>query len=261
MDVFDFILKKRWRELLMVMVKKEIKVKYNFSVFGLWWMFIIPILQMIVIGVLFGRFVLIKVDNYFIFLLCGLIPWNFFSVSLLRGTVAIVAERSLIQKACFPRELIVVSGLLSNFISFVISVILLCLLVFVNSLFRINWQMVLLPVVLLWSLLLGAGFIFLFSAYNSKYRDVGLLVGVLINLWFYITPIIYDFSLIPVFWGKLIYLINPVVGLVESYRWIFLNIEPWWWFGVGVSFVECLSMVVFGFLVFKKMSLFFDDWM
>jgi len=173
------IKQRQWLDFLLAMAEKEIKARYKHAVLGFLWIVLNPLLQMLVIGFIFQFFVPVKVENYFLFLFSGLLPWNFFSMSLSKATPSIVYERSLIQKAKFPREAIPLSIVLSNMFHFLISLVLLMLVLVGDKLLLDSYGVLelgsyilrflgVIPL-LLWLLVFTASFSLLSSALNVKY--------------------------------------------------------------------------------------------
>lgn len=254
-----------WSDFLLAMTEKEIKARYKHASLGFLWVLLNPLLQMLVIGFVFQFFVPVQTDNYFLFLFSGLLPWNFFSMSITKTTPMFVYERSLIQKAKFPKESIIISIVLSNFFHLIISLVLflpIALLFGMGNLF--NW-LVLLPA-LLWLLLLTSGMSLLFSSLNVKYRDVNFVVQAIMPLWFYATPVVYSLALIPESIKKLFYL-NPMTGLIALFRFGSLG-----YLDQAINGGELVSALVIGVIasalffflgvrIFRKESSTFDDWM
>ncbi|MCL4383828.1 ABC transporter permease [Patescibacteria group bacterium] len=240
------------------MTEKEIKARYKMAILGFVWIFLNPLLQMAVIGVVFQFFVPVKVDNYFLFLFTGLLAWNFFSYTVTKNTPMIVNERMLIQKAKFPREAIILSIVFSNLFHYLIALLLLLLIILVTG--KINWWfLVCLPLPLFFLTILTSGLSLLFSALNVRYRDVNFVVQAVMPLWFYATPIVYTLNLIPQKLWVLFYL-NPMTAIVEWMRYLLLGIgisdlNRLWW-GLILSFI----LFIVGTIVFYKESKTFDDW-
>lgn len=256
-----------WTDFLAAMTEREIKARYKTAWLGFLWIFLNPLFQMMVIGVIFQFFVPAQVDNYFLFLFTGLLPWNYFSYSLTKTVNSIVYERSLIQKAKFPREAIVLSIVLSNLFHLGISLVLLIMLVVGIALwqgeFTIGWLLGMVTAVVgavTWLTLLTAGLSLLVSALNVRYRDMNFVVQALMPLWFYATPVIYSLKLLPEYLHIIAYL-NPVTPVIEWMQWAIVGQQPldvtWWWVGAIVTLV-CL---VVGIITFRAESPTFDDWL
>ncbi len=250
---------KRWWEFVLTMTEKEIKARYKKAIFGFLWIFLNPLLQMMVIGYIFQFFVQVKIINYFEFLFPGLLTWNFFSYTITKNTQMYINERNLIQKAKFPREAIVLSIVFSNLFHYLISMVMFLLWValFGNS---VNWWgWIFLPLTILWIVMLTVGFSLLFSSLNVKWRDINFGVNALIPLWFYATPVVYSLDLLPV-WMERIVRLNPMSALMEVLRWNIFGSAVDWRF-VGVSVVISLLIFLLGVMVFRKESPYFDDWL
>jgi len=248
----------KWWELLMMMTEKEIKARYKMAVFGFLWIFLNPLVQMLVLGFIFQFFIPIKTANYFEFLFPGLLAWNFFSYTVTKNTPMYINERALIQKAKFPRETIVLSVVLSNLFHF-----LMALVVFVLFEWLINskihwWHWCLLPGIAFWLAILTSGLSLLFSSLNVKWRDINFGVQALMPLWFYATPVIYSLDLLPSWLARWIYL-NPLTAIIGILRWVIMGTEvPW--FSLLISGISTIVIFETGVMVFRKESPFFDDW-
>lgn len=258
-----------WLEFLISMTEKEIKARYRHAWLGFLWVGLNPLLQMLVIGLVFQFFVPVEVDNYFLFLFAGLLPWNFFSMSVIKATPSIVFERSLIQKAKFPREAIILSIVLSNLFHLIISLGLLVVVLVADKVFfdhysitQLAWyvaRMIWLGPALVWLALLTSGLSLLTAAWNVQFRDVGFMVGAIIPLWFYATPIIYTVNLLPRQLQFLAYL-NPMTAITQFFHFALLNQAPVEFIFWAMSFVSTLVVMGLGVMVFYKEAPFFDDW-
>jgi len=269
-NLFKLSSKQRhWLDFLIAMTEKEIKARYKHVVLGFLWVILNPLLQMLVIGFVFQFFVPVKVDNYFLFLFTGLLPWNFFAYSVTKTTPAIVYERSLIKKAKFPRETIILSIILSNLFHFLISLSLLFIVLIGDKLILENYSLIeiiiysgrLLGVIPLiaWLFLLVSGISLLTSSLNVKYRDVGFIIQAIMPLWFYATPIVYTLRLLPQALYPVFYL-NPVTAIIEGFHWTMLNLPPTNFKWAILSFVVSWIVIILGWVVFARQSKFFDDW-
>lgn len=262
-----------WLEFLLAMTEKEIKARYKHALLGFLWIVLNPVLQMIIIGFVFQFFIPVEVDNYFLFLFAGLLPWNFFALSLTKTVPSIVHERALIQKAKFPRESIVLSIILSNAFHFLISlglflIVLLVLLILsttigVELLPSLNFQdiakWILLIPLIIWTVFLTSGLSLLGAALNVRFRDVSFIVNAFVPMWFYATPIVYTLDLLPKPLQIIAYL-NPMTGIIEIFHWILLNIPITSINALVLSLITTTLTVILGCYVFFKESLFFDDW-
>lgn len=258
-----------WCEFLWAMTLKEIKARYKKAVLGFLWIFLNPLLQMGIIGLIFQFFVPVKVDNYFLFLFTGLLPWNFFAYSMNKSTPAMVFERSLIKKSKFPREAIVLSIVFSNLFHMLIAWTMLLLVLVIDKVvfdqytiqqllvyvLRLGWSIPL----ILWLTMLTVGFSLLFAALNVKYRDINFFVQAIVPLWFYATPIVYTLQVLPSSLSTLLYL-NPLTGLMELFHLALLD-QPVSRPDLIVVNICCSFVILlFGSWYFAKQAPYFDDW-
>jgi lipopolysaccharide transport system permease protein len=212
-----------YRELLYFLVWRDLKVRYKQTILGATWIVLQPVVSMVVFSLLFGT--LLKVPSggvpYPIFAYAALLPWNYFASSLNRSSTSLVGSAHLITKVYFPRLIIPISGVLSGLVDFAIAFLVLAgLMVF----YRIapTPAAALLPAFLLLAMLTALGFGLWLSALNVRFRDVNYLVPFLVQVWMYLTPVIYGSTLIPERFRFLLAL-NPMTGVVEGFRWALLG--------------------------------------
>lgn len=247
---------KRFFDLLYGMTEKEIKTRYKKAVFGFFWIILNPILQMLIIGLIFQYVTRVPIENYFYYLFSGLLPWNLFSYTITKNTPAIIYERSLIQKAKFPTETIILSIVLSNTFHTIISILLFLPLAFYKGLIGLNFLLIF-PAII-WMVAFISGVSLLFSALNVKYRDVNFFVQAVVPLWFYITPVLYSINFLPEKIRWVLYL-NPVTGIIELFHASLLN-QPINWTGAATSSLISLFIIIIGVKIFHDDSKYFSDW-
>lgn len=240
------------------MTIKEVKARYKKAVFGFLWALINPILQMLTIGLLFQHLIPNSTDNYFIFLFSGLLAWNFFSLTITKCTEIILNERSLIKKAYFPRESLVLSIALSNALHLLISLLLfICVAVALG--FISLYSILTLFFSFIWLLLFTVGLSFLLATLYVKYRDIKFIVQATVPLLFYATPILYSRDLLPELITSLL-IFNPMTVIVELFQFSFEmgNFPAVYELLIALF----LSIIIFsiGLSHFMRESLTFDDW-
>ncbi len=248
---------------ILTMTEKELKARYKNAVLGFLWIFLNPILQMVIIGFIFQSIIKTPVQNYYLFLFTGLLPWNFFSYSLTKTTSCFVFERYLIQKAKFPREAIPLSIIFSNFFNFGISILFLVGFLFFNNqlyFFHSFLPFAFFLLSLVWLVLFTSGISLLTSALNTKFRDINFFVQAVSILWFYITPVMYSLEVLPKSYLTF-FKFNPLAYPFELFRSAFLatTLPP-----TNILFFNLsISVIVFvaGVVVFKKESKNFSDWL
>lgn len=246
-------------ELLTAMTEKELRVRYKHTVFGFLWIIINPLLQMLMIGFVFRFFMKQTIEHYYHYLFAGLIVWNFFTLSLTKATTSVVFERSLIKKARFPRSVIPLSIILSNFIHMVLAQTL--FLIPTAAIGTLSWQSV--PYLLLAFLMLGmftVGLSLLTSSLNVRYRDIQFIVQALLMVWFYASPIVYVLSIVP---GRLhwIWGINPMTSVLQLFQHAYVG-SPLPEAGTFTANAVLITAVfITGVWVFRSESQNFDDWL
>lgn len=245
-------------ELLFAMTEKELRARYKHTVFGFFWLVANPLLQMLVIGFVFQFFMKDPVKHYFHYLFTGLLIWNFFSLSLNKATPSIVFERSLIKKAAFPRAVIPLSIILSNFVHLVAAQILFLIpLLFLGTLRPESLMWITLGYFLLLTFTIGLSL--LTSALNVRFRDINFFVQALLIVWFYATPIVYSFSIIPY---EFIWLwrLNPLTSILQLFQHAFIGYPPPGPAMLAINTMIIIVVFVFGWLIFARESRNFDDW-
>jgi len=252
---------KNYLNFLLAMTGKEVKARYKHAILGFLWIFLNPLFQMLVIGFVFQNFIKVPVENYFLFLFTGLLPWNFFSYSAIKTTPSVVYERSLIQKAKFPREAIPLSIVFSNFFHFIVSLFLLIFFLLISG--NLNFSLSSIFYFLFsifWLLIFTSGFSLLGSALNVKYRDVNFFVQALVILWFYATPVVYPLQILPKTYLP-IFQLNPLAYPFELLRHslIATSLPPTNMLlaNVTISFL----IVLLGIFIFRKENKSFSDWL
>ncbi len=212
-----------YRELLYFLVWRDVKVRYKQTALGVAWIVLQPVISMLIFSALFG--VLLGAPSngapYPVFVFAGLLPWQYFAGALTRASASLVGSAHLITKVYFPRLVIPLSGVIGGLVDFGVSFIVLLLLM---ALYRIapTPAVIFLPAFLLLAMATSLGFGLWLAALNVRYRDVNYLVPFLVQIWMYVTPVIYSATLIPEQYRWLLAL-NPMTGVVEGFRWALLG--------------------------------------
>lgn len=248
-----------YRELLYVLTVREIQIRYKQSVLGIAWAVIQPLALMLMFTLIFSVLLKIPSDGvpYPIFSYGALLFWVFFSGSLTRAIPSLEMNAPLIKKIYFPRELFPISSVLAaGFDLLIAAVIFLGLMFYFDVPFTVNMLYVV-PILVVQTIF-TLGVCFFASALNVYYRDVKYALPVLIQLWMYATPIIYPMSLVP---DRLLtfYLLNPMTGIIESYRNVLVKGLPPDYFYLGVAAAGAVVLFVLGYLYFKRIEMTFAD--
>lgn len=211
---------RQYFDLLIGLSVKELKIKFKGACLGFLWTILNPLLMMLVLSIIFTKVVRINIEKYPLFVLCGLLPWNFLTSSIIRSANIIIENASLIKKVPLPMEIFPLSVVFSNLINFLICMGL--LVIFFAFHIEISVKLLLLPVIILLQLIFTAGMCFLFSCITVFFRDVNNILNILLMLWFYLTPVIYPLEMVP---EKFYILcsINPMTMIIHSYREVLLK--------------------------------------
>jgi len=248
----------QYRELLYFLTWRDVKIRYKQAVLGFLWAFIQPFLKMVVFSVVFGG--LAKMDSegfpYPIFLYAGLLPWQFFADAVNRSGQSIVSGANLITKVYFPRIIMPVASVGAALVDFAISFGILIAMMFYYHVSPGVSILMVLPLVLV-TILSALGVGIFVSALNTAYRDFRYALPFLVQIWMFLTPVIYPVTIIPERWRWLIAL-NPMAGIVDAYRSAILG-KPFAWGNLGISLGIATVMFLIGLAYFRKTERYFAD--
>lgn len=215
-----------YRDLLMLLIQRDVSVRYKQSAIGIAWAVVQPVVLMFIFTVVFGRFAKLPSEGYpyAVFTLCALLPWLYFAKALSGTSDSIVGASNLVTKVYFPRLIIPISKTVSGLVDFAIAF---GILAVVLAWYRVmpGPAILLLPVFIAMTMLTAFSIGLWLTALNVKYRDIGLLVPFITQIWMYVSPIAYSTTLVPEKW-RWIYSLNPLVGVVEGFRWALLGKAP-----------------------------------
>lgn len=254
----------RYRDLILLFVKRNITTSYKQTVLGPLWIVINPLISTVVFTVIFGIIAKTSPSGIpqFLFYMSGNLLWSFFSSCLNKGSATFLANSRLFGKVYFPRLCTPVSDMIYSFINFFIQMIvfvgLTVFYAFTNPHVQPNLYLLLVPFMVLQTAVLGMGVGLIISSVTTKYRDLNILVSFSVSLWMYLTPVVYPVSRIPD-WLYPLFMLNPVAPIVESYRYAFLgtgSFELLYWL---ISLVVTAVIAVFGLIVFNKVEKNFID--
>ena len=248
-----------YRELLYFLTWRDIKVRYKQTVLGATWAIIQPLFTMVVFSLFFGKLAKIPSDGipYPIFSYAALVPWIFFANGLSQSSNSLVGSANLIKKVYFPRLVVPVSSVISGAVDFVLAfVVLLGMILFYGIIPTIN--VIWLPFLLLLAFVTALGVGLWMSALNVEFRDVRYVVPFLTQFWLFATPIAYPSSLLSEPW-RTIYGINPMVGVVEGFRWALLGTKAAPSPIIIVSTIAACALLISGAYYFRRMEKTFAD--
>ena len=248
-----------YRELLYTWTLREIKARYRQSVLGFGWALVQPVFQMIVITIIFGNFLRVPSGDapYPVFAYAALLPWTLFSGSITAAVPSILNNMSLVKKIYFPREILPLSAVLARLVDFVIATtVFIGLLIWYEI--PLHATVVYVPFLLLIQILLAAGVSLLGAAVTVFVRDISFAIPLAMQIWMYATPVIYPLSEVPERWRTL-YMLNPMAGIIDSYRRVVLNGEMPDLTLLGVSALLSLLLFAVSYLYFKRLEMAMSD--
>lgn len=249
-----------YRELLFFLTWRDIKVRYKQTVLGAAWAIIQPFFTMIVFSLFFGRLAKIPSDGlpYPIWNFAAMVPWTFFAFGLTQSSNSLVGSSNLLKKIYFPRLVIPIASVLSGFVDFALAfVVLLLMMVFFGFMPTVNILWLPALVLLTFATALGVGL--WLSALNVQFRDVRYTIPFLTQFWLFATPIAYPSSLITDPTLRTLYALNPMVGVVEGFRWALLGTDTKPGPMIIVSTVAALTILIGGLFYFRRMEKTFAD--
>ena len=247
------------RDLLYFLVWRDVKVRYKQTFLGAAWAILQPVITMLIFTVVFGELAGISSDGlpYPIFAFAALLPWNYFASSLGRVTTSVVVEVQLVSKIYFPRLIIPLSGVVTNIVDFAFAFLVLLALMFWFGIAP-TWKILFLPVFVLLAASTALGVGLWLSPLNARYRDIGYTIPFLIQCWFYASPVVYPVTAVPEQW-RLLYGLNPMVGVIEGFRWAALDKNAPDFTVMAVSALMVVAILVGGTIFFKRMERTFAD--
>ena len=248
-----------YRELLYALVERDVKVRYKQTAIGASWVILQPLIAMLIFTAIFGRMAKMPSDGiwYPAFTLTALLPWTYFSQAITRSGMSLVTSANLVTKVYFPRLLLPLSMIVSPLIDFALSLLLLFGLLLYAGI-PLTWKVLTLPLFVLVAMLTALGVGLILSTANVKYRDVGHAIPFLIQIWMFLSPIVYPVSLVPEQW-KVLYGLNPMAGVIEGFRWALLGKAVPDLMVMGASIVVFIGVLIGGLAYFRKMEREFAD--
>ena len=247
-----------YRELLWVLTTRDIKVRYKQTALGASWAIIRPVMTMVIFSVVFGQLAKMPSDGfpYPVFVYAALLPWTFFAASIGTSGQSLIGSAQLVSKVYFPRLIIPLASVGAGLVDLFIST---CILLAMMFWYGVGWTPNLLaaPFLLIGVIFAALGVGTLLSALTVAYRDFTHLTPFLVQIWLYITPVIFPVSLVPERWQWALY-INPMTGLVEGFRSAFLG-KPFDVTGLAISFAVAIVIFLIGVAYFEKVERRFAD--
>jgi len=257
----------RYRYLLSNLVRRDLKVRYRNSLLGILWSLLNPLLMMLVFSLIFAKLIPREdIRQYAVFFLVGLLPWNFFTGSLMGGTTSITGSTQLVKKVHFPRVLLPAASTISNLVNFLIAFIILIVFLYASGL-GLTIHALWVPAILITQIIFILGLVLLFSSMNVFYRDVIMILNVVLLAWFFLTPVIY-----PLDWlgetrtimglsfdpAVVMRWLNPMASIIDGYRTVLwgtmgssgpASMDPIY---LGRTLITSVLVFILGLAVFNR---------
>jgi lipopolysaccharide transport system permease protein len=248
-----------YRDLLFFLAWRDITIRYKQTILGASWAIIQPFSQMVVFSIFFGLLIHVPSDGvpYPVFSYVALLPWQYFSTALSQSADSLVNNQGLISKIYFPRLIIPLASVLPALLDFVLAFSIMILL-FVIYHVTPTWNVIWLPVFLLIAMITALAVGLWISALNVMYRDFRYVVPFVIQLWFYTSPVAYSSSVVPEQWRAL-YSLNPLVGIIEGFRWALLGTGNFSFLQLTISTSVTLVVLISGAYFLRRMERTFAD--
>jgi lipopolysaccharide transport system permease protein len=250
-----------YRELFFVLAWRDVSVRYKQTVIGVAWALIQPLLTALVFAIIFGKLAKLPSDGdapYTLMVFVGLLPWQFISSSLTGASGSLIGNSNLISKVYFPRLIVPASSVVVALVDFFISfIILACMMVWYK--YIPSWQILCLPLFILMAFLASLGPGLYVTALNVKYRDFRYIIPFIVQFGLYISPVGFSSVVVPEHW-RLIYSLNPVVGVIDGFRWAILGgSSSIYWPGFFIGWFVIIFFLWIGFRQFRRMEKSFAD--
>jgi len=258
---FGLNLKDIWfyRELFIILAQREIQLRYRQTALGVIWVILQPLMTTAIFTIIFGRLMNVNSENvsYELFAFAGLLPWGVFSQSLQRAGVSLTRDIRLITKVFFPRIIIPVASAISTLVDFCVSFAILVVLLLIYQI-SFTTNLLIIPLLLVVTLVLSIGVGIVFAALNVYYRDFAYVLPFVVQIWLYASPLAYSSNIIPSSWTW-VYDLNPMVGIIDSFRWALLGSENFPVDSLLYSIIVSSFCFVFGLMVFRRLERKFAD--
>lgn len=249
----------RYRELLVVLIFRDIQVLYKQAALGVAWAVVQPLFAVFIFTVIFGHFAKMPSDGipYPIFAFAAVLPWTYFAEAVRRSALGLIDNKDLVQKVYFPRLIIPLAGVTAPLLDFLIAfVILLGVMIWYGVM--PSWRLLAVPPLLVIAMFLALAIGLWLGPINVRFRDVNHTLPFMLQVWMYATPIVYPISVIPKEW-QLLFSVNPMVGVIEGFRWAVFDKGNPNVIAIGISFAVIALLLIGGLIFFRRMEQSFAD--
>lgn len=247
-----------YRQMIISLVRKDLRGRYKGSVLGFLWTFINPLFQLVVYTLVFSFILKSNIDKYYLYLFVALIPWIFFSASITGGSSSIIAQKDLVKKIYFPRQVIPISYVTSCFVNMLLCFLVIMAVVLLSGIRLHPVGLLCLPVIMAVEYLLALGMALLASAVTVYFKDLEHILGIVSMAWMYLTPIMYDKSIVP---AEMLpfFNLNPMTHIIDCYRAVLYSGEVPQLGSLLSSFVLGMLFLAVGWIVFARLQKHFAE--
>jgi homopolymeric O-antigen transport system permease protein len=249
----------RYRDLLWVLVQRDMKLMYKQTALGAIWVVAQPLVASVIFAVVFGRVAKLPSDGapYLLFVFCGVIVWTYFSQALQRAGTSLVSNSQLVSKVYFPKLLIPLAQTFRGLVDFAVTLIVLFVLM---ATYRVQptFRLTAIPVILVWMALTSTGVALWFSALSVKYRDCTNALPYFVQVWMYASPVVYPMSMVPERW-RWLFAVNPAAGFIEGFRWAVLGSRALSLKVLCITLIMSLIALLSGAFFFRRVERSFAD--
>lgn len=249
-----------YRELFYILSWRDISIRYKQTVIGILWAVVRPVLTMIIFTVIYSKIAKLSSEGdapYALMVFVAMLPWQFFASSVSEASVSLIGNTSLITKVYFPRLIIPISSIITSFIDFLISFFILIILMLYYN-FVPTWNILFLPFFIIIAFLTAMGIGLYITALNVKYRDFRYVIPFIVQFGLYISPVGFSTNVIPADY-RFIYSLNPMVGVIDGFRWAILGQSNLYLPGFIISLIVMTFFLTIGIIKFRKMEKSFAD--
>lgn len=242
-----------YREMIVSLVRKDLRGRYKKSVLGFLWTFVNPLLQLVVYNFVFKLILRTDVPKFYLYLFVGLIPWIFFSAAMTGGSVSIISQKDLIKKVYFPRQVIPISYVTSSFVNMLLSFIVVVAVSIISGVKLKLLGILCLPVIMIVEYFFALGIAMITSATTVYFRDLEHILGIVSMAWMYATPICYPASIVPEQY-RMLFNLNPMTPIIEAYRAVLYEGSVPRLSTLTEAVVLGIVFLLIGFAVFGKLQ-------
>lgn len=254
------IIKEIWayRQMIVSLVKRDLKGRYKGSVLGFLWTFLNPLFQLLVYTIVFSRIMRAGIEDYYLFLFVALIPWLFFSTCVSGGAGCIWTQKDMVNKIYFPREVMPISYVISQLINMLLSFLVIFSVLIVTGKGIDITAVAYLPLIIAIEFLFSLGFTFLTASLTVYLRDLEYILGIMIMAWQYMSPVLYDINMVPGEY-KAIFMLNPMSPILEAYRDILYYQKIPQVSTLAYALGLGVGVLILGFSIFEKLKRRFSE--